>query len=37
MTLPYVRETPGQIAYRIRNGIPPRPVFISERVEAKAA
>lgn len=31
----YIRETPRQIAYRIRNGIPPaRPVFVSERVEA---
>ena len=37
MTPPYIRETDRQIAYRIRNGIPPRPVFISERVEAKAA
>ena len=37
MTPPYIRETAPQIAYRIRNGIPPRPVFISERVEAKAA
>lgn len=33
----YVRETAAQIAYRIRNRIPPpRPVFVSERVEAGA-
>jgi hypothetical protein len=31
----YIRETPAQIAYRLRNGIPPaRPVYVSERREA---